>query len=62
MFIFYKPNKLFINLFFRNEDIDLNSMAYEVNVEKVKSLGIEFTPTETSLRDTVFSLQEKCLL
>uniref|UniRef100_M4ES88 NAD-dependent epimerase/dehydratase domain-containing protein n=1 Tax=Brassica campestris TaxID=3711 RepID=M4ES88_BRACM len=45
-----------------NEDIDLNSMAYEVNVEKVKSLGIEFTPTETSLRDTVLSLKEKHLV
>ncbi|KAH0913436.1 hypothetical protein HID58_036757 [Brassica napus] len=45
-----------------NEDIDLNPMAYEVNVEKVKSLGIEFTPTETSLRDTVLSLKEKHLV
>ncbi|CAN8294638.1 unnamed protein product [Cochlearia groenlandica] len=31
-------------------------------VEKVKCLGIEFTPTETSLRDTVLSLKEKCLV
>ncbi|KAG2255138.1 hypothetical protein Bca4012_091692 [Brassica carinata] len=45
-----------------NEDIDLNSMTYKVNVEKVKSLGIEFTPTETSLRDTVLSLKEKHLV
>lgn len=45
-----------------NEEIDLNSMTYKVNVEKVKSLGIEFTPTETSLRDTVLSLKEKHLV
>ncbi|KAL0732544.1 hypothetical protein Bca4012_008753 [Brassica carinata] len=45
-----------------NEDIDLNSMTYKVNVEKVKSLGIEFTPLETSLRDTVLSLKEKHLV
>ncbi|KAG2260053.1 hypothetical protein Bca52824_079347 [Brassica carinata] len=45
-----------------NEEIDLNSMTCKVNVEKVKSLGIEFTPTETSLRDTVLSLKEKHLV
>ncbi|CAH8384004.1 unnamed protein product [Eruca vesicaria subsp. sativa] len=45
-----------------NEDIDLKSMTYKVNVEKVKSLGIEFTPTETSLRDTVLSLKKKSLV
>ncbi|KAH0897375.1 hypothetical protein HID58_046943, partial [Brassica napus] len=45
-----------------NEDIDLDLVTYKVSVEKVRSLGIEFTPTETSLRDTVFSLKEKCLL
>ncbi|CAA7047209.1 unnamed protein product [Microthlaspi erraticum] len=45
-----------------NEDIDIISMTYNVSVEKVKNLGIEFTPTETSLRDTVLSLKEKCLV
>ncbi|KAG5409732.1 hypothetical protein IGI04_006051 [Brassica rapa subsp. trilocularis] len=45
-----------------NEDIDLDLVTYKVSVEKVRSLGIEFTPTETSLRDTVLSLKEKCLL
>ncbi|VVA90397.1 unnamed protein product [Arabis nemorensis] len=46
----------------KSEDIDMISMTYKVSVEKVKSLGIEFTPTETSLRDTVLSLKEKCLV
>lgn len=40
----------------------MNSMTYKVDVEKVKSLGIEFTPIETSLRDTVLSLKEKHLV
>ncbi|CAN8305754.1 unnamed protein product [Cochlearia groenlandica] len=35
---------------------------YEVCVDKVKSLGIEFIPTETSLRDTVLSLKENGLV
>ncbi|CAH8251696.1 unnamed protein product [Arabidopsis lyrata] len=48
----------------RNEDItEMNSVTYKVCLEKVKSLGItELTPTETSLRDTVLSLKEKCLV
>ncbi|VYS45525.1 unnamed protein product [Arabidopsis thaliana] len=48
----------------RNEDItELNSVTFNVCLDKVKSLGIiEFTPTETSLRDTVLSLKEKCLV
>uniref|UniRef100_A0A1J3FDT3 Tetraketide alpha-pyrone reductase 1 n=1 Tax=Noccaea caerulescens TaxID=107243 RepID=A0A1J3FDT3_NOCCA len=45
-----------------SEDINIITMTYNVSVEKVKSLGIEFTPTETSLRDTVLSLKEKCLV
>lgn len=57
-----KRNKKNFDLFFRSEDIDMISMTYKVSVEKVKSLGIEFTPTETSLRDTVLSLKEKCLV
>ncbi|XP_010475786.1 PREDICTED: cinnamoyl-CoA reductase 1 [Camelina sativa] len=48
----------------RNEDIkELNSVTYKTCLEKVKNLGIiELTPTETSLRDTVLSLKEKCLV
>ncbi|CAH8327176.1 unnamed protein product [Eruca vesicaria subsp. sativa] len=45
-----------------NDDTGLDLVSYKVSLEKVKSLGIEFTPTETSLRDTVLSLKEKCLL
>ncbi|KAJ4915022.1 NAD(P)-binding Rossmann-fold superfamily protein [Raphanus sativus] len=31
-------------------------------VDKVKNLGVEFTPLRSSLRDTIISLKEKCLL
>ncbi|CAH2066252.1 unnamed protein product [Thlaspi arvense] len=41
---------------------ELDLVTYKVRVEKVKSLGIELTPMETSLRDTVLSLKEKCLV
>lgn len=38
-------------------------MTYKVCVDKVKNLGVEFTPMKISLRDTiVISLKEKCLL
>jgi len=41
----------------------MHEMAYKVCVEKVKSLGIEFTtPIEETLRDTIVSLMEDCLL
>lgn len=53
---------LFIYLLFRSEDVDMISKTYKVSLEKVKSLGMEFTPIETSLRDTVLSLKEKCLM
>ncbi|XP_010490079.1 PREDICTED: cinnamoyl-CoA reductase 1-like isoform X2 [Camelina sativa] len=48
----------------RNADIkELNSVTYKTCLEKVKNLGInELIPTETSLRDTVLSLEEKCLV
>ncbi|PON74274.1 NAD(P)-binding domain containing protein [Parasponia andersonii] len=36
--------------------------AYQISNEKVKSLGINFTPLEVTLRDTVESLKEKELL
>lgn len=37
-------------------------MTYKVCVDKVKNLGVEFTPMKISLRDTIVSLKEKCLL
>lgn len=37
-------------------------MIYKLCVEKVKSLGIEFTPTEATIRDTILSLKDKCLV
>ncbi|KFK43249.1 hypothetical protein AALP_AA1G099200 [Arabis alpina] len=47
----------------KNEESELNGMAYKVCVDKMKSeLGIEFTPIEATLRDTIASLKEKCLL
>ncbi|ESQ51538.1 hypothetical protein EUTSA_v10017842mg, partial [Eutrema salsugineum] len=45
-----------------NEYIGINLVTYKVCVGKVKSLGVEFTPTETSLRDTVLCLKEICVL
>ncbi|ESQ35921.1 hypothetical protein EUTSA_v10008138mg [Eutrema salsugineum] len=45
-----------------NGDSEMNEMNYKVCVEKVKNLGVEFTPLKSSLRDTVISLQEKCLI
>ncbi|KAE9593448.1 putative cinnamyl-alcohol dehydrogenase [Lupinus albus] len=33
--------------------------TYEVSKERAKSLGIEFTPLEVSVRETVESLREK---
>ncbi|KAJ4915020.1 NAD(P)-binding Rossmann-fold superfamily protein [Raphanus sativus] len=44
------------------KDIMKKEIIYEVCVEKVKNLGVEFTPLESSLRDTIISLKEKCLL
>ncbi|KAG7653661.1 NAD-dependent epimerase/dehydratase, partial [Arabidopsis suecica] len=47
----------------KNEESDemMNEMTYKVCVEKVKSLGIEFTPIKETLGDTIISLKEKCL-
>lgn len=52
-----------MNFDFKNEESDemMNEMTYKVCVEKVKCLGIEFTPIEETLRDTIVSLKEKCL-
>ncbi|XP_039062925.1 phenylacetaldehyde reductase-like [Hibiscus syriacus] len=36
--------------------------AFQVSLEKVKSLGVEFTPLEVSLKDTIDGLREKKLL
>ena len=33
--------------------------TYQVSKEKAKSLGIEYIPLETSLKETVESLKEK---
>ncbi|XP_013638076.1 PREDICTED: cinnamoyl-CoA reductase 1-like [Brassica oleracea var. oleracea] len=44
------------------KEITTKEIIYEVCVEKVKTLGVEFTPLESSLRDTIISLKEKCLL
>lgn len=41
----------------------MDGMAYKKCVDKMKSeLGIEFTPIEATLRDTIASLKEKCLI
>ena len=48
--------------FCRNEESVMNEMLCKVCVEKVKNLGVEFTPMKSSLRDTIVSLKEKCLL
>ncbi|AAC33209.1 putative cinnamyl-alcohol dehydrogenase [Arabidopsis thaliana] len=45
-----------------NEESEMNEMICQVCVEKVKNLGVEFTPMKSSLRDTIVSLKEKCLL
>jgi len=45
-----------------NEESVMNEMLCKVCVEKVKNLGVEFTPMKSSLRDTIVSLKEKCLL
>ncbi|XP_056860445.1 phenylacetaldehyde reductase-like isoform X2 [Raphanus sativus] len=56
--------KLFPDLCIANtiEEVEIKEYTYKVDVGKVKSLGVEFTPPESSLRDTIVSLKEKCLL
>ncbi|EFH66014.1 cinnamyl-alcohol dehydrogenase family [Arabidopsis lyrata subsp. lyrata] len=51
-----------LNLVNKNEAIEIIPVIYKLCVEKVKSLGIEFTPTEATIRDTILSLKEKCLV
>ncbi|EOA37599.1 hypothetical protein CARUB_v10011960mg [Capsella rubella] len=51
-----------LNLVDKNEASEIIPVIYKLSVEKAKSLGIEFTPTEATLRDTILSLKEKCLV
>ncbi|PON57528.1 hypothetical protein TorRG33x02_293660, partial [Trema orientale] len=44
------------------EDDQPPAPTHQISQEKAKSLGIEFTPLEVSLRDTVESLKEKGFL
>ncbi|KAG5391695.1 hypothetical protein IGI04_021658, partial [Brassica rapa subsp. trilocularis] len=44
------------------EEGEIKEIIYKVCVEKVKNLGVEFTPLKSSLRDTIISLKEKCLV
>ncbi|PON74265.1 NAD(P)-binding domain containing protein [Parasponia andersonii] len=44
------------------EDDKPPTPTYQISQERAKSLGIEFTPLEVSLRDTVESLKEKGFL
>ncbi|WKA01540.1 hypothetical protein VitviT2T_019818 [Vitis vinifera] len=50
---------LHIGLSFRCADDKPYEPTYMVSQEKTKSLGIDFTPLEVSLKDTVESLREK---
>ncbi|EOA38267.1 hypothetical protein CARUB_v10009753mg [Capsella rubella] len=45
-----------------NGESEMIEVSYKVCVEKVKNLGVEFTPMKLSLRDTIASLKEKLLL
>ncbi|XP_010458233.1 PREDICTED: cinnamoyl-CoA reductase 1 [Camelina sativa] len=45
-----------------NGESEVNVTFYKVCVEKVKNLGIEFTPMKSSLNDTIVSLKDKSLL
>ncbi|XP_010475785.1 PREDICTED: cinnamoyl-CoA reductase 1-like [Camelina sativa] len=45
-----------------NGESKVNVMPYKVCVEKVKNLGVEFTPMKSSLNDTIVSLRDKSLL
>ncbi|CAH8311252.1 unnamed protein product [Eruca vesicaria subsp. sativa] len=44
------------------KEIMTKEIIYKVSVEKVKNLGVEFTPLESCFRDTIISLKENCLL
>ncbi|XP_010557803.1 PREDICTED: tetraketide alpha-pyrone reductase 1-like [Tarenaya hassleriana] len=46
----------------KNEEEEVYSASFKMCVDRVKSLGIEFTPVDVSLRDTVQSLLEKGFL
>ncbi|KAL1225197.1 Phenylacetaldehyde reductase [Cardamine amara subsp. amara] len=51
-----------LNLVDKNEASELVPVFYKLCVEKVKGLGVEFIPTEATLRDTILSLKEKCFI
>ncbi|CAH8311238.1 unnamed protein product [Eruca vesicaria subsp. sativa] len=44
------------------EEGKTKEIIYKVCLGKVKNLGVEFTPLKSSLKDTIISLKEKCLL
>jgi hypothetical protein len=50
------------NNFIRCEDDGPYILPYQISKEKAKSLGIEFTPLEVSLKETVESFREKKIL
>ena len=64
--VFKAPFVLMYNVFFvfsnnfdRCADDKPFVPTYQVSKERAKSLGIEFTPLEVSLKETVESLKEK---
>jgi len=48
--------------FIRCEDDGPYMPTYQFSKEKAKSLGIEFTPLEVSLKETVESFREKKII
>lgn len=59
---FIKSFQKLLLICFRSGESEMIEMTYKVCVDKVKNLGVEFTPMKISLRDTIVSLKEKCLL
>ncbi|KAL1225198.1 Phenylacetaldehyde reductase [Cardamine amara subsp. amara] len=45
-----------------NGEGEMDETTIKVCVEKVKNLGVEFTPLKLCLKETIISLKEKCLL
>ncbi|CAL9239604.1 unnamed protein product [Arabidopsis halleri] len=46
----------------KDAENEVSEMACKVCVDKLKSLGIVFTPIKESLKDNVVSLKEMCIL
>lgn len=44
------------------DDKNFGAPVFRVSKEKAKALGLEFTPLEVTLKDTVESLKEKGFL